>query len=38
VRRENVAEVLSAIARRQALDRKVVAIRKQMQFQRGIET
>ena len=36
VRRENVAETLSAIARRQAVEREVVAIRKQMQFQRSV--
>ncbi len=30
VRQENVAETLSAIARRQALDREVVEIRKQL--------
>lgn len=37
VRQENVAETLSAIARRQALDREVAVIRKQMRFQRSIE-
>jgi hypothetical protein len=35
VRQENVAETLSAIARRQALDREVVEIRKQLR--RSIE-
>lgn len=38
VPREKVAETLGAIARRQALDREVVAIRKQMQFQRRMGT
>jgi hypothetical protein len=36
VRRENVADVLDAIARRQALDREVVDIRKQLLW--SIET
>ena len=36
VRQENVAETLSAIARRQALDREVVELRKQLR--RSIET
>ena len=36
VRQENVAETLSAIARRQAMDREVVEIRNQLR--RSIET